>query len=133
MRYPQERIDSDIRVSTVTGAIHRALVECIRNEPNLTEEELLAALISVAARKTQRLRGQQTPAAQVAGDVPAAWINAFNGAVAGVGCGVCGSTKPCRCLVPPEKRPNKTAVGLGAVLPMIQAALNDKVDTDAHG
>lgn len=131
MRYPQERIDSDVRVSTVTGAIHRALVGCIRAEPDLTEEELLTALIAVAARKTQRLRGQSTPTAGVGGAVPSAWVAAFDEAVAAVGCVSCGSTKPCRCYVPADKRESKTAAGLSAVLPLMAAVLNDGVDADA--
>ncbi len=134
MRYLEKRHQSDMRVSTVVGAIHRALVQCIGADPDLTEEELLEALIAVATRKTQRLRnGQRTPVAGVAGEVPKAWVNAFNEATAAVGCGVCGRTTPCRCLVPPERRPDKTAAGLAAVLPLIMDALNDKVDTDAHG
>lgn len=127
------RQESDVRVADVTGAVHRALVECLCRTPDLTEEEMLAALLDVSVRKAQRLRRQATPAAgQVAGDVPAAWVAAFDRAVAAVGCVNCGSIVPCRCYVPADRRPSKTTAGLAAVLPLITAALNERVTTDAN-
>jgi hypothetical protein len=47
---------TDVRVSEVKGLLHRALVDCVRRWPDVTEEEMLAALLDVAAHKTQRLR-----------------------------------------------------------------------------
>jgi dTMP kinase len=48
-------------------------------------------------------------------------VAAFNAAVAAVGCPRCGSTRPCRCLVPAHERVDKVAVGLAAVLSLIGA------------
>jgi len=134
-RYPEHRRQSDLRVTVVTGAIHRALVTCISAEPALTEEELLTALLDVAARKTQRLRtGQVTPsvAGTARGDVvPSEWVTAFDQAVAAIGCPRCGRSTQCRCLVADSERPSRTAIGLAAVLPLIAATVKED-RADAH-
>lgn len=57
------RRESDVRVSEVAGRVARTLAECVEVSPELTEEEILEALMREAAAVTRRLRaGQRTPA-----------------------------------------------------------------------
>lgn len=61
--------------------------------------------------------------------VPAEWVRVFNAAVAAVGCPECGRTEPCRCYVPEDRRPDKTAIGLAAVLARIVDTLAERSST----
>lgn len=136
-RYPAERSAQRARGHRLEADVWDTLIGAATDNPALTVEDEVCALLSVAHRLTDQLRlGQSTapaaaaPAAPGGGAVPTEWVTAFDQAVAAVGCGVCGSVQACRCLVPAEKRPDKTAIGLAAVLPLITADL--KGHADAH-
>ncbi len=131
VRQDAGRQASDVRISDVGGTVQRALVDCVRRLPDLTEEEILAALLQIAIRRVTRLRNfHPDPAGTGEGPVPAEWVAVFDAAVAAVGCGGCGKTVPCRCRVPAADRPDKTAAGLAAVVPLIAASL--EAHTGAH-
>ncbi len=138
-QYPAERSAQRARGHRLEADVWDTLIKASTDNPALTVEDEVCALLSVAHRLTDQLRlGQSTPPAAAAptpavaggGAVPTEWVAAFDQAVAAIGCPSCGSTEQCRCLVRPEKRPNKTAIGLAAVLPLIVAEL--KVEADAH-
>ncbi len=131
VRQDTARQASDVRISDVGGSVQRTLVDCVRRLPDLTEEEILAALLQIANRRVTRQRNfPPGPAGTGDGPVPPEWVAVFDAAVAAVGCGSCGRTEACRCHVPESDRPDKTAAGLAAVVPLIAASLEER--TGAH-
>jgi hypothetical protein len=138
-QYLDDRSAQRARGYRLEADLWDTLIKASTDTPALTVEDEVCALLGVAHRLTDQLRrGQATAPAVVdvpaasAGEIPAEWVAAFDQAVAAVGCGVCGSTQQCRCLVPDSKRPNKTAIGLAAVAPLITAAaLEERADAAA--
>lgn len=54
---------SSIRISTLGSHLWRAIMAAHQEQPDLTYEEILTALLDVASRNVMRLRqGQHTPA-----------------------------------------------------------------------
>jgi hypothetical protein len=67
-RITDEEQQSSVRVSVLQSNLWRVILDTQREHPDLTYEEILAALIDVSGRNLMHLRRRQSTVAASAGD-----------------------------------------------------------------